>query len=307
MSDILLYSTRSYAAFAAEMGRAGGFRAGRADDHAFPDGERYRRIETRCEGADVALVGGTVSDEDTLELYDLACGLVHYGAARLTLVIPYYGYSTMERATRDGEIVTAKTRARMLSSIPAAGLGTRVILLDLHVDSVTHYFEGSVQPVHVDGTPVTASAIRRVGGPDFVLGSTDAGRAKWVESLAHDLGVAAAFVYKRRLDGDRTEVSGVSAHVSGKRVVIYDDMIRSGGSLVGAALAYRAAGATSVAAVTTHGLFVGDALDRIAASGLFDALVATDSHPRARAVSAPIYAVDTVAPLLAAQLVERSS
>lgn len=302
MSDLLVYSTRAYAPFAAAMCSAGGFRAGDTEDHSFPDGERYRRIATRCQGVDVALVGGTVSDDDTMELYDLACGLVHYGAARLTLVIPYYGHSTMERATREGEVVTAKTRARMLSSIPTAGLGTRVLLLDLHVDSVTYYFEGSVQPVHVDGTPVTAAAIRRVGGPDFVLGSTDAGRAKWVESLAHDLRVPAAFVYKRRLSGDRTEVSGVSAHVSGKRVVIYDDMIRSGSSLVQAALAYRAAGAISVAAVTTHGLFVGDALDRIGAAGVFDALVATDSHPRARAVAAPFYQVDSVAPLLASLL-----
>ena len=302
MHDILVYSTRAYAPFAGAMCHAGGFRAGSTEDRSFPDGERYRRIATRCEGADVALVGGTVSDADTMELYDVACGLVHYGAARLTLVIPYYGHSTMERATRDGEVVTAKTRARMLSSIPTAGLGTRVLLLDLHVDSVTHYFEGSVRPVHVDGTPVTAAAIRRLGGQDFVLGSTDAGRAKWVESLAHDLGVAAAFVYKRRLAGDRTEVSGVSAHVSGKRVVIYDDMIRSGGSLVQAALAYRAAGATSVAAVATHGIFVGDALETIAASGAFDALVVTDSHPRASEVSAPFYQVDSVAPLLASLL-----
>jgi ribose-phosphate pyrophosphokinase len=302
MTELLVYSTRTYAPFAAAMCRAGRFRAGVTEDRTFPDGERYRRIDTPCEGADVALVGGTVSDTDTMELYDLACGLVHCGAARLTLVIPYYGHSTMERATRDGEVVTAKTRARMLSSIPTAGLGTRVLLLDLHVDSVTYYFEGSVTPVHVDGTPVTAAAIRRVGGADFVLGSTDAGRAKWVESLAHDLGVAVAFVYKRRLSGDQTEVSGVSAHVAGKRVVIYDDMIRSGGSLVQAALAYRAAGATSVAAVTTHGLFVGDALDRIGRAGVFDALVATDSHPRASEVSAPFYQVDSVAPLLAARL-----
>src|SRR6266545_4856540 len=134
---------------------------------------------------------------------------------------------------------------------------------------------------------------------------TGAGRAKRVEHLARDLGVTAAFVYKRRLSGDRTEVADVSAHVRGARVVIYDDMIRTGSSLIAAAAAYRDAGATSIAAVTTHGLFVGDALGRLSSSGLFSALAATNSHPRALEIEAargrggPPLTIHTVAPLLA--------
>jgi len=135
---------------------------------------------------------------------------------------------------------------------------------------------------------------------------TGAGRAKRVERLAGDLGVTAAFVYKRRLSGDRTEVSGVSAHVRGERVVIYDDMIRTGGSLLAAAAAYRDAGATSIAAVTTHGLFVRGALDRVTASGLFSSLAATDSHPRALELGRahPLLTIHSVAPLLAERLAE---
>lgn len=306
MQSPLLFATRAYAPLAAELRRVGGFPAGEVERKFFPDGERYQRIVTRCDGREVALLGGTISDGDTLELYDLACGLVHCGAARLTMVLPYFGYSTMERAIREGEVVTAKARARMLSSIPSAGRGNRVLLLDLHVDSVAHYFEGAVHPVHVDGAPLIRAAVSAFGAGDFVLGCTDAGRAKRVERLAHDLGVTAAFVYKRRLSGDRTEVSGVSAHVRGACVVIYDDMIRTGGSLIAAAAAYRDAGATSVAAVTTHGLFIGDALDRLAASGLFTGLAATDSHPRAieLARSHPLLSIHSVAPLLAGRLEE---
>jgi len=299
----LVFATRAYGAMADAIRQAAGGIAGHIERRSFPDGERYQRIATACDDREVVLVGGTISDGDTMELYDLACGLVGCGAARLTLVIPYFGYSTMERASRDGEVVTAKTRARLLSSIPTAGRGTRVFLLDLHVDGLTHYFEGAVHPVHVSGRPVTGAAVRRLGGDDFVLACTDAGRAKWVESLASELGVEVAFVYKRRLADGKTEVTGVSAHVRGRRVIIYDDMIRSGSSLAAAAAAYRDAGATSIAAVTTHGLFCGDALDRLAASGVFTALVATDSHPGALRPH-PLLSVDSVAPLLARRLME---
>src|SRR4029453_16870358 len=106
-----------------------------------PGGQHYRRIDTDPADRDVIFVGGTIDDESTLELYDLACGLVMYGAYRLRMVIPYYGYSTMGRSSRPGESVTAKTRARLISSIPTASRGTQVFLLDLHVGGLAHYFE----------------------------------------------------------------------------------------------------------------------------------------------------------------------
>src|SRR5262249_38194283 len=157
----------------------------------------------------------------------------HDGARRLTLVVPYFGYSTMERAVTAGEVVTAKTRALLLSSIPPAPSGNSALLLDLHSEGLPFYFEGGLVPIHIYATPVVLDAARRLGGEDFVLACVDAGRAKWVQSLANDLGVPASFVFKRRLDAATTEVTAVSAHVRGKPVVIYDDMIRTGGSLLG--------------------------------------------------------------------------
>ena len=97
-------------------------------------------------------------------------------------------------------------------------------------------------------------------------------------------------------------MTAVSAQVSGKRVVIYDDLIRSGGSLLAAARAYREAGAASIAAVATHGVLPGDALQRIRGSGLIEKLVITDSHPRAAAVRGDFVEVVSVAPVLAAAL-----
>ncbi|CAN5843932.1 ribose-phosphate pyrophosphokinase [soil metagenome] len=303
MTSPLIFSTVPYAYLGSAIAAATGWEQGEVEHKTFPDGERYLRIVTDPADRDIVLIGGTPDDRSTLELYDLACGLVSEGASRLRLVIPFYGYSTMERSVRLGEIVTAKTRARILSSIPMASRGTQVFLLDLHVASIAHYFEGGIRTIHVYGKSIVIAAARRLGGNDFVLACTDAGRAKWVESLANDLGVAAAFVYKRRVDGSETHVTGISAQVAGKRVIIYDDMIRTGGSLLGAAEAYRDAGATAIDAIATHGLFPGDSLAKLRASGLLGRIVVTDSHPRAVALADDYLQVDSTATLLAEHLI----
>lgn len=281
----LVFALPGYEPLAADLCNRLDAEAGRVERSIFPDGERYQRIETPVEGRDVVIVGGTVDDAATLTLYDLASAAVTHGARRLSLVVPYFGYSTMERAIREGEVVTAKTRARLLSTIPHASAGNRVLLLDLHSEGIPHYFEG-LPAFHVYGKPVIEPVMRAAGGEGFVIGSTDSGRAKWVESLANDLGVDAAVILKRRIDGTRTRVTAVSASVEGRTVLIYDDMIRTGGSLIGAARAYRDAGAARCLAVATHGVFPGEAYARIRDAGLFERIICTDSHPRARALAA---------------------
>jgi ribose-phosphate pyrophosphokinase len=295
----IVFSTSSYGYFGDRLRDACGGVAGELQRHRFPDGERYMRVESDVQGRDVILVGGTISDIETLELFDLACAIVKYGALRLSLVIPYFGYSTMERAEKQGEVVVAKSRARLMSAIPQASMGNRVVLVDLHVPGIAHYFEGGIWPLHLTARPLVLEVARRYGGDDFVVGSTDAGRAKWVEGLAIELGMSPAYVYKRRTSGSKTEVTGVSAHVTGKPVVIYDDMIRTGGSLLGAARAYRDAGATDVVAVATHGLFPGEAVRRIEESGLVSKVICTDSHPRGDALRSDFLEVTELAPLLA--------
>jgi ribose-phosphate pyrophosphokinase len=297
VNEPLIFAIGAYDYLGRAIAAGTGWQLGTVVRKTFPDGEHYQRIETDACDRDVVLIGGTIDDAATLELYDLACGLVSAGAYRLRMIIPFFGYGTMERAVRPGEIVTAKTRARLLSSIPMASRGTQIFLLDLHVAAVAHYFEGGLRPVHVYGKALVMAAARRLGGTDFVLACTDAGRAKWVESLANDLDVPAAFVYKRRHD-DATEVTGVSAQVDGKRVVIYDDMIRTGGSLMNAAAAYRGAGAVSIDAIATHGVFPADSVERLRATGLFGHIVVSDSHPRAVASAGDFVQVDSTAPIL---------
>jgi len=302
MTAPIVFSTQAYDYLGRAVAAATGWELGCVTRKTFPDGEHYLRIDSDPADRDVVLVGGTIDDATTLELYDLACGMVTGGAYRLRIVMPFFGYSTMERSGRPGEVVTAKTRARLLSSVPMASRGTQVFLLDLHVAAIAHYFEGGIRPIHIAGKSLVTAAARRLGGADFVLACTDAGRAKWVESLANDLNVAAAFVYKRRHD-DATAVTGVSAQVAGKRVVIYDDMIRTGGSLLLAARAYHEAGALAIDAIATHGLFPGNSLARLQQSGLLGRIVVTDSHPRAVALQRPFLEVESTGALLAEHLI----
>jgi len=277
----LLFSTQKYQYLKQILLKYGDFENGEIEVKKFPDGERYQRILNNLAERNVILIGGTISDEDTLEFYDVACAIEKNGAQSLTMIIPYYGYSTMERAAKTGEVVTAKTRARLLSSIPRTGRANRIILIDLHTEGLSHYFEGNIRPVHLYAKGLVIEAAKELGGEDFIMACTDAGRAKWVESLANDIGVDAAFVFKRRLSGDSTEITGINADVVGKTVIIYDDMIRTGGSLINAARAYKEAGAEKIFAITTHGLFTNNALDRLQKSGLFEKVVSTDTHPNA--------------------------
>ncbi len=298
----VVFSTAAYEYLQKELCKNKAFQKGTVERDTFPDGERYQRIVNNVLNRDVAIIGGTISDSDTLELYDLACAAVKYGARTLTLVIPYFGYSTMERAVKEGEVVKAKTRARLFSSVPRASIANKVILIDLHSEGIPHYFEGDVIPVHLYAKELIKQAIRKLARGSFVMACTDAGRAKWVESLANDLGVPASFVFKKRLDGKRTQVTAVSAHVKGKDVIIYDDMIRTGGSLINAAKAYSDAGAKSISVVATHGVFPGNALKKIEDSKLIKSIICTNTHPNVLKHNSLFLKTASVAPLLVSYL-----
>src|SRR4051794_8261985 len=195
----LLFTIPSYEYMRPRMLAAGDFEVGEIERKNFPDGERYMRLAADSWGRDVVLLGGTPTDLDVLDVYDLGYAISRAGAHSLALMMPYFGYATMERAVRPGEVVTAKTRAHLISAIPPCDGGMRVFLFDLHTDGIEFYFDASHIPHPLYGAPLITASIRRLmGNRPFVLGATDAGRAKWVQSLARTLGVEPAFVYKSR-------------------------------------------------------------------------------------------------------------
>lgn len=276
---------------------------GEIDIKLFPDGEIYHRIKTDITHQHAIVIGGTTNDVASLELYDICIACEQLGANKLSIIIPYFGYSTMERAVQKGEIVKAKTRALLFSSIPQTPYGNDIFLFDLHTEGLPYYFEKNCRTTHVYCKNIIKDAVLEFGYNDFVLASTDAGRAKWVESLANDMHVNAAFVFKRRLSGDETQITSISADVKNKTVVIYDDMIRTGGSLIQAAQAYNEAGAKDIIVITTHGLFINNALQKLKDSGIIKRVYTTNTHPNSIKINDEFLIVKCISSLIVEQMV----
>lgn len=283
--SVYLTSTVTSLPFARRLAAALGVAVSGVAREDFPDGEHYLRFELTDRlgllGQHVVLVGATESAANIDEMYRLGCAAVKYGAQTLVQVIPFFGYSTMERAVLPGEVVSAKTVARMLSTIPRAPQGNYILLMDLHAQGIVHYFEGDVVAVELYAAPQVLDAIAALGLTDLCLASTDMGRAKWVESFANHLDAPVALIHKKRLSGSETKVAAVVGDVAGRNVVLYDDMIRTGGSLIQAAEAYLAAGAKSVHAATTHLVLPPTALAKLERSPLAR-IIGTDTHPNHR-------------------------
>lgn len=259
------------------------------EEKPFPDGEVYHRLITDVRHKHVILFCGTHDETHFMHLIDIGCACAKLGAQSLSLLIPYFGYSTMERSTMTGEVVKAKTRARMLSAIPQAKEGNTILFLDLHADGIPHYLEENTQGFHVYSEDLMVHAIQDVVDlsaplPKVCIGSTDSGRSKWVQSLAKNLGVRAVTAQKTRHSGNEVSLDAIEGNFNGETVVIYDDMIRTGGSLIQAARGYREKGAGKILAFTTHGVLPGESIIKIlnaeyGREPLIEKVVSTDTIP----------------------------
>lgn len=275
------------------------YEEGRVERKVFPDRERYQRILNKIiDDRHIIIIGGAIDDSSTLEIFELACALSKYGAKSLKIICPYFGHSTMERKEKKWEVVTAKTRTRLFSCIPPAKNGNQIFLLDIHSEQMTHYFGDFIRPENITTDSIIIETCREIAGNNFVLASPDAGRAKKIEKLADKMGVEAAFVFKRRLSGSSTRATSINADVRDRNVIIYDDMIRGGSTVLKAAEAYREAGASEVYFITTHGLFVNGGYNILKESGLFKKIICTDSHPNALQHTESGLIVKTIAPLI---------
>ncbi len=247
----------------------------------FPDNEQYWRIKnpTQILGKPAVYICGTVDDTAIFEAYNMSCTLVREGCSELHLVLPYFGYSTMERAVQDGEIVTAKNIARLFSSIPVSAKGNHIYMVDLHSVGTQYYFERDIHPIHLTTWPIIKQIIGQFG-KDVVLSSPDMGRAKWIQKMGMELCLSTAYIMKKRLSGCQTEIVALNADVAGREVIIFDDMIRSGSSIIKAAQGYKEAGAEKISVVCVHGVFVAGAVEQLRNSGLIDRVYCTNSHFR---------------------------
>ncbi len=263
----------------------------------FPDGEISVRIEEDVRGRDVFLVQPTCPpvNENLMELLIMIDSFKRASAARITAVLPYYGYARQDRKDVGRVPITAKLVADLITVAGA----TRVLALDLHAAQIQGFFNVPVDHLHAG--PVINEYIRSLGIPprDLVVLSPDEGSIK--KALMHQkkLGGAIAIVDKRRSSAtDVKQANLIGSSLDGKVAVIFDDMISTAGSVVGAAHVARCNGAREVYACATHAVLCGPAIERLRDAPLRQVVV-TDSIPVPPNKHLPNMTVLSVAPLLA--------
>src|SRR5947209_12401561 len=245
---------------------------GKATLSNFPDGEISVRIEEDVRGRDIFLIQPTCPpvNENLMELLVLLDSFKRASAARITAVLPYYGYARQDRKDIGRVPITAKLAADLLT---VAGVH-RVIALDLHAAQIQGFFNIPVD--HLQASPVLNDYVRdlRIPPRDFVVLSPDEGNVKRVLRYQKKLGGSIAIVDKRRVSGSEVkQVNLIGGPLDGKVAVIFDDMISTAASVVGAAEMALRHGARAVYACATHGVFCGPAYDRLPESALNQVVV----------------------------------
>lgn len=239
----------------------------------FADDELFVRIDENMRGQDVFIIQSTSkpANDNLMELLICMDALTRASARRITAVIPYFGYARQDRKTGGRTPITAKLVANLI-----AGSGAhRVLTLDLHAGQIQGFFD--IPTDNLFATPVFERDIRKAYDiNDLMIVSPDVGGVVRARALASRLGADIAIVDKRRPRAGESEVMNIIGDVEGRRCIIFDDIIDSGGTLCNAAAAIKEHGAAEVSAYITHGVLSGKAIERIDASVLSE-LVVTDS------------------------------
>jgi ribose-phosphate pyrophosphokinase len=252
-----------------------GISLGQARLRRFPDSEVAFQIDENIRGTDVFVVQPTCApvDEHLMELMIMTDAFRRSSAARITAVIPYYGYARQDRKDKPRVPISAKLVANLLG---AAGIN-RVLTMDLHKAQIQGFFDIPVD--HLFAAPVIIEYLARRQYPDLTIVAPDAGGAERARAYAKRLDAELAVIDKRRSPDDGTaEVMNVIGDVHGRTCIIQDDIIDTAGTMKKAADALRSAGAARVLACAVHGVLSGPAIERIDAAPL-DELLVTNTIP----------------------------
>jgi ribose-phosphate pyrophosphokinase len=272
--QLKVFSGSAHPLLAREIADYLGIALGQARLRRFPDTEVSFQIDENIRGTDVYIVQPTSApvDEHLVELMIMIDAFRRSSAARITAVIPYYGYARQDRKDKPRVPISAKLIANVLS---AAGTN-RVLTMDLHKAQIQGFFDIPVD--HLFAAPVIIEYLSRRGYPDLTIVSPDAGGAERARAYAKRLGAELAVIDKRRSDDGRAEVMNVIGDVEGRTCIIQDDIIDTAGTIQNAAWALKENGATRVLACAVHGVLSGPAIQRIEESPL-DELIVTNTIP----------------------------
>jgi ribose-phosphate pyrophosphokinase len=270
-------------------------RQGRANIERFPDGETLIKLEDDVRGRDCFVVQSTCPpvNENLMELLIFIDCLRRASARRITAVIPYFGYARQDRKAEGRTPITAKLVANLISEAGAH----RVLTMDLHADQIQGFFDIPVD--HLSAVPVISRHVENLKLKDCVVVSPDVGNVKQANNYADRLGAELAVIDKRRVGGSATIATRVIGDVKGRTVLLFDDMITTGGTATEAIRLLREHGAGRFLLAATHAVFAGPALDRIA-SARIDHICVTSTIPLRQGVRErlPQITVLSVAPLL---------
>lgn len=262
----------------------------------FADMEIFVEIEENVRGEDVFVVQSTSfpANDNLMELLILIDALKRASARRITAVIPYYGYARQDRKSAPRTPITAKLVANMIEHAGA----NRVMTLDLHAGQIQGFFDIPTDNLYAAPT-MMADLTARYGTDSLVVVSPDVGGVVRARIMAEALDVPLAICEKRREKANVSQIMNVIGPVRGKRCVLVDDIVDTGGTLCNAAEALLKEGATEVVAYITHGVLSGGAVARIQNSKLASLVITDSIEPTAIVKAARNIRVLPIAPLIA--------
>ena len=272
--DLKVFSGSAHPTLTKEIADFLGIPIGQERLRRFPDSEVSFQIDENIRGADVFIVQPTSSPVDLhiMELLVMIDAFRRSSAARITAVIPYYGYARQDRKDKPRVPISAKLVANLLS---AAGTN-RVLTMDLHKAQIQGFFDIPVD--HLFAAPVIIEYLGRLSGSQVTIVSPDAGGAERARAYAKRLDAELAVVDKRRTEDGTAEVMNVIGDVEGRTCILQDDIVDTAGTMQKAASALKTAGASRVLACAVHGVLSGPAIDRIENSPM-DQLIVTNTVP----------------------------
>ncbi len=245
---------------------------GRCTVSAFPDGETFVKIEENVRGEDVFLVQSTSppTNHYLMEMFIMMDALRRASAARITTVLPFYGYARQDRKDQPRVPITAKLVANLLV---AAG-ANRVLTMDLHAQQIQGFFDIPVD--HLYAAPVMYEYIKKKNLKNLVVVSPDVGGLKMAYAYSQVLDADLAIVAKRRKSATEVESVSVIGEIAGKSVLLVDDLTETAGTLTMAASLMKEKGATEVLACVSHAILNDLGIDRLRKSNI-DELITTDT------------------------------
>jgi ribose-phosphate pyrophosphokinase len=272
--DLKVFSGSAHPQLATEIADFLGCGLGQARLRRFPDTEVSFQIDENIRGTDVFIIQPTCApvDQHLMELMIMVDAFRRSSAARITAVLPYYGYARQDRKDKPRVPISAKLVANVLS---AAGTN-RVLTMDLHKAQIQGFFDIPVD--HLFAAPVIIDFLSRQNYERLTIVAPDAGGAERARAYAKRLDAELAVIDKRRSDDGTAEVMNVIGEVRGRTCVIADDIIDTAGTIQKGAQALQDAGAERVIACAVHGVLSGPAIDRIERAPL-DKLVITNTIP----------------------------